>query len=71
MFEVDCMGLSCPIPVIRVQKAIASHPGESILVKVDTETARQHITRLAEDKGYTVKVDKQKDETDLELTPGK
>ena len=70
MFEVDCMGLSCPIPVIRVQKAIASHPGETILVKVDTETSRQHITPLAEDKGYTVKVDKQKDETDLELTPG-
>ncbi len=71
MFEVDCMGLSCPIPLVRTQKAMANHPGEVLLVKVDTETAREHVTRMAEAKHYTVKVTKKGDETDLELTPGK
>ena len=71
MFEVDCRGLACPIPLVRIQKAIASHPNEVLLVRVDTETAREHSTRLAESKGYSVKADKKSDETDLELTPKK
>jgi tRNA 2-thiouridine synthesizing protein A len=69
MFEVDVLGLACPIPVVRVQKAIASHPGESLLVKVDGATAREHVTRLAESKGYMVKTEQLKGEIHLELTP--
>lgn len=71
MFEVDCMGLSCPIPLVRTQKAMASHPGEPLLVKVDTETAREHVTRMAEGKNYSVKMTKKGDEIDLELVPKK
>jgi tRNA 2-thiouridine synthesizing protein A len=71
MFEVDCRGLSCPIPLVKLQKAIAAHPNEVIMMKVDTETAREHATRLAEGKNYTVKMSKQGDEIDLELTPKK
>ena len=71
MFEVDCRGLSCPIPLVRLQKAMAAHPGETILMKVDSETAREHATHLAEDKGYTIKVTKKGDDIDLELTPKK
>ncbi len=69
MVEVDCIGLSCPIPLVRVQKAMNTHPGEALLVKVDSETAREHVTRMAQDKGYTVKATKKGDETDLELAP--
>jgi tRNA 2-thiouridine synthesizing protein A len=71
MFEVDCRGLSCPIPLVKLQKAIAAHPSEVIMMKVDTETAREHATRLAEGKNYTVKMSKQGDEIDLEMTPKK
>ena len=71
MFELDCRGLSCPIPLVKLQKAIAAHPSETILMKVDTETAREHATRLAESKKYAVKVSRHGDETHLELTPGK
>jgi len=70
MFEVDCLGLSCPIPLVKLQKAMASHPGEPILMKVDTETAREHATRLAEGKGFTVKCTERGDIIELELTPG-
>jgi tRNA 2-thiouridine synthesizing protein A len=69
VFEVDTLGLACPIPVIRVQKAMANHPGEQLLVKVDTGTAREHVTRLAESKGYSVNVKQLKDEMRLELNP--
>ena len=71
MFELDCRGLSCPIPLVKLQKAIASHPGEVIMMRVDTETAREHATRLAEGKNYSIKATKKGDETDLELTPKK
>jgi tRNA 2-thiouridine synthesizing protein A len=70
MFEVDTLGLACPIPIVRVQKAMASHPNEPLLVKVDSPTAKEHVTRLAESKGYSVKVEQLKDETHLSLTPG-
>ena len=69
MFEVDTLGLACPIPVVRVQKAMASHPKESLLVKVDSGTAKEHVTRLAESKGYSVRAEQLKGEIHLELTP--
>ncbi len=69
MFEVDVMGFACPIPVIRVQKAMAGHPSEQLLVKADSNTAKEHITRLAESKGYSIKIEELKGEIRLELTP--
>jgi tRNA 2-thiouridine synthesizing protein A len=69
MFEVDALGLACPIPVVRVQKAIANHPNEPLLVKVDNRAAKENVTRLAEGKGYAVKAEQFKGEIHLELTP--
>jgi len=71
MFEVDALGLACPIPVVKVQKAMAAHPDEILLVKVDNRAAHENVTRLAEGRGYSVKVERLKDEIRLELTPGK
>ena len=67
MFEVDVMGLACPIPIIRVQKAMAAHPAETLLVKLDGNTAKEHVTRLAESKGYNIKTEQLKDEIRLEF----
>jgi len=69
MFEVDALGLACPIPVVRVQKAMANHPNEPLLVKVDNRAAKENVTRLAENKGYSVKTQQLKGEIHLELTP--
>ncbi len=69
MLEIDTLGLACPIPLVRVQKAMASHPKESFLVKVDSGTAREHVTRLAESKNYSVKAEQVKGEIHLELMP--
>jgi tRNA 2-thiouridine synthesizing protein A len=69
MFVVDALGLSCPLPVVKTQKAMKEHAGEEILVKVDLVTAREHITRLAEDRGYRIEVKNNGDEIHLTLTP--
>ncbi|MCL2141175.1 MAG: sulfurtransferase TusA family protein [Dehalococcoidia bacterium] len=47
MIEVDVRGLSCPIPVVRAQKAMATHPKEILYVMVDSSVAREHIENLA------------------------
>lgn len=69
MFEVDAVGLACPIPVVRVQKAMAGHPNEPLLVKVDNRAARENVTRLAQNRGYNVKAEQIGEEIRIELTP--
>lgn len=69
MLEVDCRGYACPIPVVKVQKAMSQNPRESLSVLVDSATSRENVTRLAKSKGYGVKVEEQKGDFRLELTP--
>jgi len=50
---IDARGLSCPQPVILVRKAIQA--GQLPLeVMVDTVTARDNVTRMAEKAGCKV-----------------
>ena len=44
---VDARGLACPIPVIRVKKALESTPQGRVVVLVDEQVAVENITRLA------------------------
>lgn len=58
MIEVDVRGFSCPIPVVRTKKAMEEHPGEEIVVLVETEVSKENVSRLAKIKGYSVEVEK-------------
>lgn len=69
MVEVDVRGLSCPIPVVKTQKAIDEHPNEVLNVMVETSVTKENVSRLAQSKGYTVKVEEAGDEFRLLLTP--
>lgn len=51
---VDARGLSCPLPVLKTKEAIEKGD-EKIEVLVDNNTALENITRIAENKGFTVK----------------
>lgn len=64
---IDARGLSCPQPVILVQKAIekGNFPLE---VLVDTVTARENIERYAERKSCNVQVSQQDDEFTLVIS---
>lgn len=50
---IDVRGLSCPEPVIIVQKAMASGDSE-YTVQSDSKTAVENITRFVLAQGYTI-----------------
>lgn len=54
MIEIDVRGFSCPIPVVKTQKAMKDNPGEELAVLVETEVSRENVSRLAESRKYTV-----------------
>lgn len=64
---VDARGLSCPIPVVMVQKEVKNHAPEQFTVLVDNRVAVENITRFANNQGYTVAVAEKEDEFALEL----
>lgn len=65
--EIDAQGLLCPMPVIRLQQAVArSHPGEEIDVLATDPGVRadipawcrvhgHHVVEILEE-GYTIRV---------------
>ena len=64
---VDARGLSCPMPVVMTQQAVKHDPAE-LTVLVDNATARENVTRFAENAGYTVAVKAEDDEYELTLS---
>ena len=69
MVEVDVRGFSCPIPVVRTKKAMEQNPREILIVMVEAEVSRENVSRLAESRGYSVKVEAVSGEYRLTLTP--
>ena len=64
---VDTRGLSCPIPVVMVQKALKDAPARLEVVS-DAQVAVENITRFAASQGYQVRVTPDGDEFKLLLT---
>ncbi len=56
MIEVNAEGLSCPLPVVRTMEALKEHSGETIVVLVDEEVARDNVLRLAKMRNLTASV---------------
>jgi TusA-related sulfurtransferase len=69
MIEVNVRGYSRGIPTIRTQKAMREHPGEALLVLVDTGWAKDDITRLGANNGYAVKCQRTEAGWEMELKP--
>ena len=61
MILVDAKGLSCPEPLMMAQEAIKAHPGEQIVVEVDTAAPRDNILRLARRKKLEATVEERDD----------
>lgn len=55
--ELDAKGLSCPHPVIAAAKALDEMGEGTLLVLVDTESARDNVKRMAEGRGCAVLVE--------------
>ncbi|MEG0339757.1 MAG: sulfurtransferase TusA family protein [Oscillospiraceae bacterium] len=62
---IDARGLSCPMPVVMVQKAVKNEAPNTLEVLVDNECAVENVSRFAKSRGYTAEVTK--DGTDSKL----
>jgi tRNA 2-thiouridine synthesizing protein A len=71
MIEVDARGFSCPIPVVKTKKAMKDNPGKELAVLVDSNVAKENVTRLGESEGYTVSGTKIDEDYKVTLKPGK
>ena len=57
------------MPVVKTKKAIETNPGKELTVLVETAVSKENVSRLAENQGYSVNVEKAGDEFKLTLTP--
>ncbi|OAG28189.1 sulfurtransferase TusA family protein [Thermodesulfatator autotrophicus] len=55
MNTVDARGLSCPQPVLLTLEAIEKLKEGELVVLVDTEAARENVSRAVTSKGWQVK----------------
>ncbi len=59
---IDCIGMACPLPVIKAKEALAAFTEDgTLIVKVDNDTAVQNLTRLAGNYGLKVSSEKKSD----------
>lgn len=65
---LDTRGLSCPMPVIMVQKAIEKEAPASLEVLADAKVAVENISRFARYSGYRVDVTPDGEDFKLTLT---
>ena len=69
MIEIDVRGFSCPIPVVKTKKAIDENPDQPVTVLVETAVSRENVSRMAQSRGYSVKVEEVTDAYRLLLSP--
>lgn len=59
MVRVNAIGDACPLPVIKTMNALKELGGAgTVEALVDNEVAVQNLTRLAENKGCTIKTER-------------
>ncbi|MEA3279966.1 MAG: sulfurtransferase TusA family protein [Thermodesulfobacteriota bacterium] len=64
---VDAGGLSCPQPVLMTLNKIEEIQKGEILIKVDTDTSKENVSRAAQSQGWEI-ADIQEKEGGYQLT---
>lgn len=65
---IDARGLSCPMPVVMVQKAVTADAPDALDVMVDNQCAVENVTRFAANRGYAVSVTEDGEDFKLHLS---
>ena len=60
--KLDVRGLSCPLPVVKVRNKLTGLKEGLLEVLVDTGTAKDNITRMANNNGWKVETKEQGEE---------
>lgn len=55
MNKIDAKGLACPQPVLLLKNALKTKENEYEIV-VDNMTAKENVSRFAQNSGYNVEV---------------
>ncbi len=56
METLDCKGLKCPEPVLRVKTYLEENRGDAFAVVVDNEASRENVLRFGRSQGCEVSV---------------
>ncbi len=64
---IDAGGLSCPQPVLMTLDKIKEIQKGEILIKVDTDTSKENVSRAAKSQGWEI-ADVQEKEGEYQLT---
>lgn len=67
MNTIDARGLSCPQPVILVQKEVKKNAPAEVQVIADDRCAVENVTRFGESQGYNVSWTEKDDEYTITL----
>ena len=65
MKTIDACGISCPEPLLMLEKALETERELNLLV--DSRNALENCREYAVKKGYTVKVNVEKDQFNLHV----
>jgi len=57
--QFDVRGLSCPLPVVKVKNKLMELKEGVLEVLVDIGTAKDNVTRMANNNGWKVEVKEQ------------
>lgn len=68
--KIDARGLSCPQPVILARQKMQSLGKGVFELRVDTDTAKENVIRLAAKEGWDVEVKEEDGELRLVLKKG-
>jgi tRNA 2-thiouridine synthesizing protein A len=63
---IDARGLSCPQPAMLARQALQRLSKGTLEVVVDNSTARENVSRIAENLGWEVNID-ERSEDDVHL----
>ena len=66
MTTLDARGLSCPEPVIMIQKAMKTKEAFYDMI-IDNHASKENVTRFAEKAGYRVTLKENNGEYTLEM----
>ncbi len=53
---LNCQGLSCPGPLLRVKEFLDAAPAASLIVVVDNEASRENVCRFLRSRGFSLNI---------------
>ena len=66
---VNARRLPYSIPIVKTKKAFDENLNQPVTVMMETEVSKENVSRLATNRGYSVKIEESEDGYKLELNP--